>query len=59
MATAKLRNRQDNAPEPVRAAQQRELDALVVPLPVREPMFTRDQLLDLLDFTATKHLTSL
>jgi hypothetical protein len=56
MTAAKLRERPNEASRQVTTAPQREYDALAARLAAQEPVLTRDQLLDLLDFTATKHL---
>ena len=56
MAAAKLLERPNDAPPKAATAPQREYDALAARLAAQEQLLTRDQLLDLVDFTTTKHL---
>ena len=57
MTTAAALRRITNAPQDAPTAKQREHDSrLAQP---QAPALTQDQLLDLLDFTAAKHLSNL
>lgn len=59
MTTANLQKLPGAVPQESAASGKPEYHAPVERLTPREPLLTRDQMLDLLDFSAAKHLGSL